>query len=163
MYATRRLAPGPLFLAGMLQFWCFLGGLVPVSAQQTAPANAPEASNAGSGGADIERLGGYTAVDGVVPPKVLRAPDPQFTDKARRKKLGGTCILSTLVDAQGNPHDIRVVKSIADGIDPKLHAAAVSLDQSAMKTLSQYRFQPATRQGVPVPYKLNVEMQFRIY
>jgi hypothetical protein len=41
--------------------------------------------------------------DGIVPPKVLYAPDPEFSEKARSKKLGGTCILSTLVDADGNP------------------------------------------------------------
>jgi TonB family protein len=101
--------------------------------------------------------------DGVIAPKVIYAPDPEFPDKARSKKLGGTCIISILVDAQGTPHDVQVVKSIAEGLKPKLHSAALSLDESAVKAVQQYRFQPATMQGKPVPYKVNIEVAFNIY
>lgn len=101
--------------------------------------------------------------DGIVPPKVLYAPDPEFSDKARGKKLGGTCVLSTLVDAEGKPHDVQIVKSAAEGVKPKQHSAALSLDEDAVKAVNQYRFQPATMQGKPVPYRVKIEVNFRVY
>ena len=151
-------------IGGMLRTLCILSGLALIlagtltaqapSAGTTPPANTPDSQSSRVYGPEDH---------GVVPPKVLYAPNPEYTDKARRKKLGGACVLSTLVDPQGNPQDIQVVKSIAEGLDPKLHSAAVSLDQSAMKTLHQYRFQPATLQGKPVPYRVKIEVNFRIY
>lgn len=154
----------------VLQSWCIVSGAMRVSPHiQTTP----EALQQGSSGdtdvpispkpSDLDRGGGYKPEDGVVPPKVLYAPNPEFTDKARRKKLGGTCVVSTLVDEQGTPRRVEVVKSIADGLSPKLRSAAMSLDQNAVKAVQQYRFQPATRQGKPVPYKLKIEVSFRIY
>jgi TonB family protein len=101
--------------------------------------------------------------DGIVPPKVLYAPDPESSDKARSKKLGGSCVLCTLVDAEGKPHDVQIVKSVAEGVKPKQRSAALSLDESAVKAVQQYRFQPVTMQGKPVPYKVNIEVAFNIY
>jgi len=101
--------------------------------------------------------------DGIVPPKVLYAPDPEFSEKARSKKLGGTCVLSTLVDAEGKPHDVQIVKSAAEGVKPKQRSAALSLDENAVKAVNQYRFQPATIQGKPVPYRVKIEVNFRVY
>jgi TonB family protein len=101
--------------------------------------------------------------DGIVPPKVLYAPDPEFSDKARSKKLGGTCVLSTLVDTEGKPHDVQIVKSVAEGVKPKQRPAALSLDEDAVKAVNQYRFQPATMQGKPVSYRVKIEVNFRVY
>lgn len=156
-----------IVIGGMLRTLCTLGilsGLALISAG-TLTAQAPGAGTsppASTPDSQPPRVYGPEDHD-VRPPKVLYAPNPEFTDKARRKKLGGTCVLSTLVDVQGNPQDIQVVRSIAEGLDPKLRSAAVSLDQSAMKTLRQYRFQPATLQGKPVLYRLKLEVDFRIY
>jgi TonB family protein len=110
-----------------------------------------------------EIAGGHHPGDGVVPPKVLYAPDPEFSDKARSKKLGGTCVLSTLVDAEGKPHDVQIVKSVAEGVKPKQRSAALSLDENAVKAVQEYRFQPATMQGKPVPYRVKIEVNFRVY
>jgi outer membrane biosynthesis protein TonB len=33
--------------------------------------------------------------------------DPEYTDQARKKKLSGSCEIEIVVDAQGNPRDIR--------------------------------------------------------
>jgi TonB family protein len=110
-----------------------------------------------------EIAGEHHPGDGVVPPKVLYAPDPEFSDKARSKKLGGTCVLSILVDVEGKPHDVQIVKSAAEGVKPKQRSAALSLDENAVKAVNQYRFQPATMQGKPVPYRVKIEVNFRAY
>ena len=96
-------------------------------------------------------------------PKVIYAPDPEFSDKARRKKLSGTCVVSVLVDAQGNSQEVQLIKSLGEGLSPKQHSAAASLDQNALAAVRQYHFQPATLQGKPVPYRLKIEVDFRVY
>jgi protein TonB len=37
------------------------------------------------------------------------------------------------------------------------------LDEQAVKAVSQYTFQPATENGVPVAVELNVEVNFNIF
>jgi len=37
------------------------------------------------------------------------------------------------------------------------------LDEKALQAVSQYRFQPATKDGKPVPAKINVEVMFKLY
>jgi TonB family protein len=41
--------------------------------------------------------------------------------------------------------------------------AAAVLDQSALDAVKQYRFQPATLNGQPIPVLFNVEIKFRIF
>lgn len=110
-----------------------------------------------------DAAGIYHMGDGVIGPEVAYAPDPEFSDKARKKRLGGTCIVSLVVDADGNPHNVRVVQSIATGLNKKLQSAAISLDENAVKAAQQYRFKPATYQGKPVPFEVKIEVAFRFY
>ncbi len=150
-------------IGGVLQACCISAGFLPLSAQ-IAPQTSHTTVGALTPAHDAsEPLRDYKPEDGFVGPRVIYARDPEFTDKARSKKLDGTCVLSMLVDAQGLPQDVRIVKSLADGRNPKLRKAALSLDQSAVKAAQQYRFEPATLKGKPVPYRLNVEVAFRIY
>jgi TonB family protein len=96
-------------------------------------------------------------------PKVIFAPDPEFPDKARHKKLSGNCVLSIVVDAEGKTQNVQVVKSIADSVNPKFKSIAREMDENAVKAVQQYRFEPATKLGKPVPYKTSVEVNYRIY
>lgn len=97
--------------------------------------------------------GGFGAHPGVRPPRVLYAPAPEYSEKARRKRIQGIEVVSTLVDEQGIPTDIRVEKSLGYGLDEK-----------AVECVSQYRFSPATtRDGKPVAQRITIEMNFRLY
>jgi periplasmic protein TonB len=107
--------------------------------------------------------GNYHIGDGVLPPVLTYVVDPQFTDQARRKKLGGTAIVSMLVDGEGNPRDVRVARSIADTVPPKLRSVAIGLDEKAVEAVRQYTFRPATFHGKPVPVEVKVEVDFKIY
>jgi TonB family protein len=89
--------------------------------------------------------------------------DPEFTDKARRKKLGGTLVVSLTVDAAGKPQDVRVSRSLAEGISRKLRPIAQGLDENAVKAVKEYRFEPAEFQGKPVPVETSVEINYRIF
>jgi TonB family protein len=118
---------------------------------QVAPQQDPDAS------------GKYHVGDGVSPPKLLYAPDPEYTDQARRKRLQGKVVLSLTVDTKGKPQDVRVLHSLSETVDKKLQAAAVGLDEKAVTAVKQYRFDPALLQGKPVSVETTVEVNYRIY
>ena len=94
----------------------------------------------------------YHVGGGVSAPQLVFAPDPEFSDEARRAKYQGVCVVSLIVDAQGNPQRVQVVRHLGMGLDEK-----------AVEAVKQYRFKPATMQGKPVPVEVNIEVNFRIY
>jgi len=107
--------------------------------------------------------GVYHAGLGVSPPHAIYSVDPEFSDEARKKKLGGSCVIGLVVDTTGTPQDVHVVQSLAEGVAPKLRSAAQSLDEKAVEAVKRYKFKPAMYQGKAVPYELKVEVYFRIY
>jgi protein TonB len=84
--------------------------------------------------------------------QVIYAVDPEFSDEARRAKFQGMCVVTLIVDAQGNPQGVHVVGHLGMGLDERAAAA-----------VRQYKFKPATLQGRPVPVEIIVEVIFRIY
>lgn len=46
---------------------------------------------------------------------------------------------------------------------PKLRKAAATLDEKALETVRQYRFEPGVYEGKPVPVALTIEVNFHIY
>jgi TonB family protein len=109
-----------------------------------------------------DATGKYHVGDGVSVPKLIYAPDPEFSVKASRKKLGGRLVVSLTVDTAGKPQDVRVSRSLAEGVSKKLRPIALGLDEKAVKAVKEYRFEPAEFQGKPVPVETTVEI-FRIY
>lgn len=84
-------------------------------------------------------------------PKLVYAPDPEFTEKARKAKHQGVCVITTIVDTDGKPQRIQVVRRLGMGLDKK-----------AMEAVQQYKFTPALRDGKPVDVQVNIEVNFRI-
>jgi TonB family protein len=79
-------------------------------------------------------------------------PEPAYTPQARHHKIEGTVVLWIVVDAQGNVTDAREVsKPLGEGLDEK-----------AIETIKTWKFKPATRNGVPVPVRVIVEVHFRL-
>jgi TonB family protein len=103
-----------------------------------------------------DAAGRYHVGDGVSAPQLVYAPDPEFTDKARKKKLAGTVVVSLTVDATGKPQDVRISRSLAEGVSKKLRPIALGMDENAVKAVTEYRFKPAEFQGKPVPVTLQV-------
>jgi protein TonB len=105
---------------------------------------------AGSGGGiggGVFRVGG-----GISAPQAISSPDPEYTEEARRAKTEGTCILGLIVDAEGRPHDIRIVRGLGAGLDAK-----------AIEAVRQWLFEPARKDGKPVSVLISVEVAFRLY
>ncbi|WP_179583684.1 energy transducer TonB [Tunturiibacter gelidoferens] len=108
-------------------------------------------------------FGIYHAGDGVTPPKLIYSVEPEFSEKARKKKIGGNCLVSFIVRIDGTTTDIHVAKSIADTLVQEGTRAALTLDENAVKVVAQYRFTPATYRGTPVPYRTTVEVNYQIF
>ncbi len=105
---------------------------------------------AGSGGGiggGVFKVGG-----GISAPQAIATPDPEYTEEARNAKTQGTCVLWLIVDDQGRPRDIRVVRGLGFGLDAR-----------AIEAVKQWRFQPAMKDGRPVNVQISVEVGFRLY
>ena len=93
----------------------------------------------------------YRPSSGIVMPKPIYHPEPQYTDAARKAKVSGTVVLSFTVTSEGSVRDARVERSLRP-----------DLDEQALATVSTWRFQPGIKDGTPVPVRLNVEVSFNL-
>jgi bla regulator protein blaR1 len=126
-----------------------IGGLItaPVATAQSTQANRESASSNFADPQQIYHVGGDVSA-----PQLVYMPDPEYTKKAQRAKYQGVCVISMVVDAQGNPTQVQVVRHLGMGLDKK-----------AVEAVKQYRFKPAMRLGNPVAVQVNIEVNFRLY
>jgi periplasmic protein TonB len=101
---------------------------------------------AGTGG------GAYSVGGNVSAPIPIYKPEPPYSEEARKAKYQGTCVLWIVVDAQGNVQAAQIVKPLGMG-----------LDENALHTVKTWKFKPALRNGTPVPVRVMVEVQFRLF
>jgi TonB family protein len=97
--------------------------------------------------------GAYKPGNGVETPRLIREVKPQYTAQAMRAKIQGEVLLECIVMPDGSVGNIRVVRSLD---------AAFGLDQEAIKAARQWRFQPGTRQGQPVPVLVTIAIAFTL-
>jgi TonB family protein len=88
---------------------------------------------------------------GVRPPRLISKTEPEYTPEARREKVSGDVALSVQLAADGTVQDVQVVRSLRP-----------DLDQSAVNAVRQWRFQPATKDGSPIPFRISVSVSFRL-
>jgi TonB family protein len=102
----------------------------------------------GNAGGGLYQVGGRISL-----PVLIVQPEAEFSDEARRAKYQGLCLIGLIVDAQGNPQNVHVVRALGMGLDEK-----------AMEAVRQYKFKPAMKDGkTPVPVELTIEVNFRLY
>jgi periplasmic protein TonB len=98
-------------------------------------------------GGGIYRVGG-----GVSAPRATYAPDPEYSEEARKAKYQGTVVLWMIVGPDGKARDIRVTRSVGLGLDEK-----------AIEAVRTWKFDPARKDGQAVAVQINVEVSFRLY
>jgi TonB family protein len=89
---------------------------------------------------------------GATKPRAVYAPNPPFSDEARRANVQGTVVLTVTVDANGDVADVKVVKGLGSG-----------LDENAVETVRTWKFKPETEDGTPVKSEIAVEVSFHLY
>ncbi|HLX85218.1 MAG TPA: energy transducer TonB [Terriglobales bacterium] len=101
----------------------------------------------GGVGGGVFRVGG-----GVSAPKEIYAPEPEYSEEARKVKHMGVVVLQLTVGPDGTPRDIRVVRTLGLGLDEK-----------AIEAVKKWRFDPAKKDGKPVAVSVNIEVNFHLY
>lgn len=101
----------------------------------------------GGTGGGIFHVGG-----GVSPPRQIYAPEPEFSEEARKAKYQGVCTLGLIVGTDGRPSNIRVLSSLGMGLDEK-----------AIEAVKMWKFEPAMKDGHPVRVEIAVEVDFHLY
>jgi TonB family protein len=89
--------------------------------------------------------------DGVSWPKLLRDVKPSYTADAMKRRVQGIVEVEGLILTDGSVGAVQVMKSL----DPEL-------DQAAVAAVWQWKFAPATRDGVPVPVLVPIEVSFSL-
>jgi TonB family protein len=79
-------------------------------------------------------------------------PNPEYTDKARKRKLNGTVVVAMIVTPESTVRDPKVIKSLDK-----------DLDKQALAAVRRWIFEPATKDGIPVAVHLKAEVDFRLY
>ena len=103
-------------------------------------------SGGGTGGG-VYRPGGS-----VTSPTLLRQVTPTYTAEALRARIQGSVVLEAVIQSDGTPRDIRVIRSLHPG----------GLDRQAVLAVEQWRFGPGRFNGVPVDVLVSIILDFSI-
>jgi TonB family protein len=96
----------------------------------------------------------YKVGNGVSAPVVIHSVAAKYPKSYLNVKppVDATVVVRAVVDKNGMPQDLRVIKSYVP-----------AFDQEAIKAVDQFRFKPGIREGVPVAVAVTVEVNFRWY
>jgi periplasmic protein TonB len=125
------------------------GGIGSGSGGGVGPGTGPGVGPGSGGG-----IGGgvFRPGRGVIPPRPIYSPDPEFSEEARKAKYQGTCVLGLVVDTNGRPTNIRVVSSLGMGLDEK-----------AIEAVRTWLFEPGQKDGHAVAVEVAIEVDFHLY
>jgi TonB family protein len=93
----------------------------------------------------------YTIAEVTTPPRVKSKVEPRYTEEARSAKIQGKVVLSLVVKTDGRADRIQVVQSLDKG-----------LDRSAVESIGKWSFDPALKDGKPVPVTARIEVNFKL-
>jgi TonB family protein len=102
------------------------------------------AGDAGPAADKVVRAGGN-----VTTPVVTHKVEPVYTDDAKRARVAGNVVLSTVISTEGEATQIQVVSGLGHGLDEK-----------ATEALRRWRFEPGRKDGKPVAVASTVEFRF---
>jgi TonB family protein len=84
-------------------------------------------------------------------PVKLAAPQPQYTEIARKARIQGIVIVQAIIDKQGNVTNVKILKSLPMG-----------LAEAAADAIKKWKFKPATLNGKPVAVYYNLTVNFTL-
>lgn len=84
-------------------------------------------------------------------PRKIKYVEPVYPEIARRARVGGPVILEVVVDKEGNPKSIKVLRGLSMG-----------LTEAAVDAVKQWKWEPSTLNGRPVEVIVVVTVNFRL-
>ena len=91
--------------------------------------------------------------DPVAAPRLLNNVKPTYTAEAMRHRIQGRVRMRAVVEPDGSVSSAEVIESLD---------AEYGIDQMAIDSLKQWRFQPGTLNGTPVRVAITVDMAFAL-
>ena len=85
------------------------------------------------------------------PPRLLEKVEPVYSAAAKQAGVMGVVIVELTINERGTIDDARILKGLGYG-----------LDEATIDAVKQWRFEPGTIDGRPVPVKFNITMNFRL-
>jgi len=85
-------------------------------------------------------------------PRATYHPNPFYPEEARRQKLSGRVVLSTIITTEGTAANLRISKSAGHGFD-----------EAAIECVKRWKFDPGLYDGKPVPVAMEMEVDFKLY
>lgn len=85
-----------------------------------------------------------------LPPRIIESTPAPYTESALTRRIEGSVVLMVLVRRDGSVG----AASVSEGLE-------ASLDQSALRTIREWKFAPAMRNGKTVEVVLEVEVRFQ--
>ncbi len=85
----------------------------------------------------------------VTKPVKIHAPQPQYTEIARKARIQGIVIVQAVIDKKGDVTDVKVLKQLPLG-----------LTEASVEAIQQWKFKPATLRGKPVDVYYNLTVSF---
>lgn len=89
--------------------------------------------------------------DGISLPKPIFSPNPEYSEEARRANYQGTVVLGMVVETDGLPYGIKVLRGLRYGLDEK-----------AIEAVKKWRFEPAIKDKTAVAVYISVRVDFRL-
>jgi TonB family protein len=96
--------------------------------------------------------GAYRVGNGVSAPELIFKLEPQYTEEARAARYEGTVVVHTEIGTDGRAQNISIIRSLGLG-----------LNERAIEAISQWRFKPASKDGLSVPVRATIEVNFRLF
>jgi TonB family protein len=95
----------------------------------------------------------YGPGPGVKNPVLLQEEKPQYTPDGLRAKIQGVVEVEAIVLATGRVGEVRIYKSLDK---------VFGLDEEALRAARNWRFRPAEVDGKPVPFRVIIQLEFRL-
>lgn len=89
---------------------------------------------------------------GASPPRAIYQPEPEFSAEAQMARFQGVEIVSVVVDASGGAREIEIISPLGLGLDEK-----------GVDSISRWKFEPARKDGKPVPVRIAIEVDFHLH
>ena len=116
-----------------------------------------DASKTAAAGKKKQKI--YQVGGDVKAPRVISSPQPSLDEEQIKKPNGGKkvaenglMIVRIIVGEDGAVRNPKVLQSFHHDLDAK-----------AIDTISQWKFEPALKKGVPVPVEIDVQVTFHLY
>jgi protein TonB len=94
-------------------------------------------------------LDGSTEGEEIKPGFAISFTDPRVSRWELPSGVQGEVIVELTIDAEGNVLEERLLQGLGHGVDEKI-----------MATLRDWRFRPATRNGIAIPFKYDAHFHF---